>query len=66
MEREEDESEEEAKKVPVKSGGKSKAGQSDAMNYYMKKAGKSVEESDGDDDFSDDEEDADIPVVETS
>ena len=35
------------------------------MNYYMKKAGKSVE-SDGDDDFSDDEEEADIPVVENS
>ena len=35
------------------------------MNYFMKKAGKSVEESDDDDDFSDDEE-ADIPVVDNS
>ena len=51
--------------MPVKSGGKPKPGQSDAMNYFMKKAGKSVEESDDDDDFSDDEE-ADIPVVDNS
>ena len=51
--------------MPVKSGGKPKQGQSDAMNYFMKKAGKSVEESEGDDDFSDDEE-ADIPVVDNS
>ena len=50
--------------MPVKSGGKPKQGQSDAMNYFMKKAGKSVEESE-DDDFSDDEE-ADIPVVDNS
>ena len=60
MERDDDGSEEESKKVPVKSGGKPKPAQSDAMNYFMKKAGKDVSESD---DISDDEEEAEIPVV---
>ena len=68
MERDDDGySEEESKKVPVKSGGKPKTAQTDAMNYFMKKAGKNVEESeDDDDDFSNDAEDAEIPVVENS
>ena len=71
-----DDSEEEEKKskpkskpVAAKIGGKytggSDAKKSGAMDYFMKKAGKDVEES-SDISMSEEEEDPPIPVIETS